>query len=180
MAKLLYSAAMSLDGFITGPDGDMSWLGEFDGPNPLMDDLVPQIGAILAGAGTARGDNPNAGDPDKEGAFSGAYHGPEFVLTHKPPSPPKPGVTYVGDLVSAIVASKEAAGDRYVNVLGANVAKQCIEAGELDEILILLLPVMLGDGVRLFSEPGGRKVRLEHVTRSTVDRATNLWYRVVY
>lgn len=180
MAKLLYSAAMSLDGYITGPGGDMSWLGEFDGPNPLMDDLVPQIGAILAGAGTARGDNPNAGDPEKEGAFSGAYHGPEFVLTHNPPSSAKPGVTYVGDLPSAVAAAKEAAGDRYVNVLGANVAKQCIETGVLDEILTLVLPVMLGDGVRLFDQPGGRTVRLEHVTRSFVDHATNLWYRVVY
>jgi dihydrofolate reductase len=102
------------------------------------------------------------------------------VLTHNPPERPLPGVTYVGDLPSAIAAAKDAAGDKYVNVLGANVGKQCLEAGELDEILTLVVPVLLGDGVRLFDWPGGRTFRLEHLSRSTADQATNLWYRVVY
>ena len=50
MAKLLYSATMSLDGFIAGPGGDMSWLTEYLGPNPLLDELITRIGAVLAGA----------------------------------------------------------------------------------------------------------------------------------
>jgi dihydrofolate reductase len=56
------------------------------------------------------------------------------VLTHRPPDTPVPGVTFVGDLDSGIAAAKAAAGDKYVNVLGANTARQCLEAGVLDEI----------------------------------------------
>ena len=49
MAKFLYSAAMSLDGFIAGPGGDVSWMADYLGPNPVVDELIPQTGAILAG-----------------------------------------------------------------------------------------------------------------------------------
>ena len=63
MAKFLYSAAMSLDGFITGPGGDMSWLAEHIGPNPVVDELITQVGAILAGRRTYGGDDPYKGQP---------------------------------------------------------------------------------------------------------------------
>jgi dihydrofolate reductase len=84
-----------------------------------------------------------------------------------------PGVTFVGDLEKAVAAAKEAAGDRYVNVLGADVARQCLAAGLLDEILMFVAPVLLGDGTRVYDHPGGRKVRLERL------RADEHWYRVV-
>lgn len=44
MAKFLYSAAMSLDGFIAAPDGDMSWMADYLGPNPVVDELINQTG----------------------------------------------------------------------------------------------------------------------------------------
>jgi dihydrofolate reductase len=56
-----------------------------------------------------------------------------------------------------------ASGDKYVGVLGADIGRQCIEQGELDEIFVFIAPVLLGDGVRLFDHPGGRTVKLEHV-----------------
>jgi dihydrofolate reductase len=89
-----------------------------------------------------------------------------------------PGVTFVGDLGSAVAAATAAAGDKYVNVLGASVARQCLEAGVLDEILVLIAPVMLGDGVRLFDHPGGTDVRLERLRVSQAPQATGLWMRV--
>ena len=46
MGKVLYSATMSLDGFIAGPGGDMSWLSEYLGPNPTVDELTGEIGAL--------------------------------------------------------------------------------------------------------------------------------------
>jgi len=55
------------------------------------------------------------------------------VLTHRAPDTPVPGVTFVGDLNSGAAAAKAAAGDRYVNLLGANTAQQCLSAGVLDE-----------------------------------------------
>ncbi|MFC8846941.1 MULTISPECIES: dihydrofolate reductase family protein [unclassified Micromonospora] len=94
MARLLYSATASLDGFIAGPGGDMSWLTEhLTGENPTAERLLANVGAILAGNGTFGGSDPNRGT-DKEGAFGGQYHGPVFVLTHRPPAEPHPGITF--------------------------------------------------------------------------------------
>jgi riboflavin biosynthesis pyrimidine reductase len=180
MARLLYSATMSLDGFIAGVGGDMSWLTEHLGPNPMVDELVSNIGALLVGNRTFRGDDPYTGVEDKEGKpFGGGWSGPQFVLTHHAPDRAVPDVTFVGDLDSGVAAARAAAGDRYVNVLGASVAQQCLDAGVLDEILVLVAPVLLGDGVRLFDRPGGTNVRLERLSVSQVPGATSLWFRVV-
>ena len=178
MGKVLYSVTMSVDGFIAGPGGDMSWLRPYLGPNPLVDALVDDIGALLIGNRTFRGDDPNRGT-DQEGAFSGTWTGPSFVLTHEAPADPVPDVTFVADLASGLAAAREAAEDRYVNVLGADVARQCVEADQLDEVLTIIAPVLLGDGTRLFDHPGGRRVQLERVRVSEVPHATNLWWRVV-
>ncbi|MGH3343622.1 MAG: dihydrofolate reductase family protein [Carbonactinosporaceae bacterium] len=178
MGKMLYSATMSLDGFIAGPGGDMSWLTEHLGPNPTVDDLIPKIGALLVGNRSFRGDDPYKGT-DREGkAFGGGWSGPAFVLTHHAPDTPVPGVTFVGDLDSGVAAARAAAGDKYVNIIGAEVARQCLDAGVLDEILVLIAPVMLGDGVRLLDRPGGTRVKLERLSVTHTPRATNLWLRV--
>ncbi|GAA1592896.1 dihydrofolate reductase family protein [Kribbella sancticallisti] len=179
MAKLLYSVTMSLDGFIAGPGGDMSWMTEYLGPNPEVDELIPRIGALLIGKRTATGDDPLKGQEGEGKAFGGGWEGPEFVVTHDIPGTESPGTTYVGDLPTAVAQAKAAAGDKYVNILGANVAKQCLEAGELDEVLTFIAPVMLGDGVRLFDHPGGRTVRLERLSTNQTPMATSLWFRVL-
>jgi dihydrofolate reductase len=179
MGKMLYSATMSLDGFIAGPGGDMSWLTEHLGPNPTVDELVGKIGALLVGNRTFRGDDPHKGTTNEGKPFGGGWSGPQFVLTHHAPDTPVPGVTFVGDLDSGVAAAKAAAGDKYVNVLGAEVARQCLDAGLLDEILVCIAPVLLGDGVRLFDRPGGTNVKLERVSLSQAPGATNLWLRVI-
>ena len=179
MAKVLYSATMSLDGFIAGPGGDASWMTEYFGPNPLVDDVIPRIGALLVGNRTFRGDDPYKGTVSEGKPFGGGWDGPQFVLTHHAPAIPVPGVIFVGDLGSGLAAAKAAAGDKYVNVLGASTARQCLDAGALDEILVLIAPVLLGDGTRLFDRPGGDKVRLERVSLSQAAQATNMWLRVV-
>ena len=179
MGKVLYSATMSLDGFIAGPGGDMSWLTEHLGPNPTVDALIGQIGALLVGHRTFRGDDPYKGTAKEGQPFGGGWSGPQFVLTHHAPDTPVPGVTFVGDLASGLAAAKAAAGDKYVNVLGAEVARQCLEAGALDEIFVCIAPVLLGDGVRLFERPGGTNVKLERLSLTQAPHATNLWLRVV-
>jgi len=180
MSRLLYSATMSLDGFIAGVGGDMSWLTEHLGAGEgegEIDDLMAGIGALLVGKRTFTGDDPNRGT-DAEGAFGGKWQGPSIVLTHDPPAEATdPDVTFAGDLETAVRVAKEAAGGRYVNVLGANVAKQCLDAGLLDEILVLIAPVLLGDGVRVFQHAGGTNVRLEPIDRQRLG-ATSLWFRV--
>jgi dihydrofolate reductase len=178
MSTMLYSVTMSLDGFIAGPGGDMSWLTGHIAPNPTVDDLIGQIGALLVGNRTFGGDDPYRGTPQEGEPFGGGWSGPQFVLTHHAPEAPVPGVTFVGDLAEAVAQAQAAAGDRYVNILGASTAKQCLEAGLLDEILVCVAPVLLGDGVRLFDHPGGLNVPLERISVSHAPQATNLWFRV--
>ena len=179
MAKFLYSAAMSLDGFIAGSGGDMSWMSDHLGPNPVVDELISRTGAILAGNRTFGGDDPLKGQPGEGEAFGGGWDGPQFVLTHRPPADPIAGVTFVGDIETAIAKSGAAAGDKYVNILGASVAAQCLRAGVLDEVMVTVMPVFLGDGTRLFEYPGGDTVRLDQVSVTHTQQVTNLWYRVI-
>jgi dihydrofolate reductase len=179
MAKMLYSATMSMDGFIAGPGGDMSWLTEHLAPNPTVDEAIGKIGALLVGSRSFHGDDPYKGTEQEGEPFGGGWSGPQFVLTHHPPETPVDGVTFVGDLESGVAAAKGAAGQKYVNVIGADVARQCLAAGLLDELLVCIAPVLLGDGVRLLDLPGGTNVRLERLGLTHAPHATNLWLRVV-
>jgi dihydrofolate reductase len=178
MAKFLYSAAMSLDGFIAGADGDMSWMTDYLGPNPIVDDLITHTGALLVGNRTFGGDDPYKGQQGEGEAFGGGWEGPQFVLTHRPPVEQIPAVTFVGDIDAAIAASRAGAGEKFVNILGASVAAQCLEAGVLDEVVVSVTPVLLGDGTRLFEHAGGKTVRLTPLSVTHTPQVTNLWYRV--
>ncbi len=178
MGKLVYSASMSLDGFIAGAGGDASWMTEYLGPDPVVDDVISQVGALLVGNRTFRGDDPHRDTPREGKPFGGGWEGPQFVVTHHPPGTPVPGVTFVTDLASGVAAAKAAAGDKNVNVLGASIARQCLDAGLLDEILVFITPVLLGDGTRLFERPGGGKIRLQRLRVAEGARMTALWLRV--
>jgi dihydrofolate reductase len=178
MAKLLYSVSMSLDGCIAGPGGDMSWLSEHMGPDPVVEQLIPEVGSILVGRTSFGGDDPLKGQEGEGEAFGGGWEGEQIVLTHHIPADEIPGITFVDDLHEAIRLAEAAAGDGYVNIIGANVAKQVLEAGRLDEVLTFVVPVLLGDGVRLFDHPGGTNVRLEAMRVVQSPLATALWYRV--
>ncbi|MEH1100866.1 dihydrofolate reductase family protein [Micromonospora sp. CPCC 205561] len=118
MSRLQYQCAMSLDGFIAGPDGDMSWLsGRYasaDTPTDVSEagttnPLVAQVGAVLTGNRTYRGDDPNAGT-EREGGYDGQYVGPTVVLTHHVPEVAEVGVTFVNDLEQAISVAKRPPG----------------------------------------------------------------------
>src|ERR1051325_7481655 len=89
-ARTLYSCTMSLDGFLAGPNGDMQWLTRHLGPHPVVDDIVHEIGSLLGGRRTPTGAAPHRGT-DQEGAFGGQWHGPDIVLTHRPPTEPPDG-----------------------------------------------------------------------------------------
>ena len=175
MSKVLYHVTMSLDGFIAAPGDDMSWLhDQVGGANPMVDDMLCQIGALLIGANTFGPASAADGEP-----YGGAWTGPMFVLTHDPAPPAVPGFTFLsGELADAVATAKAAAGDKYVVILGATTAKRCLQAGLLDEILVHVAPVLLGDGVRLYEQAGNGSVRLEWINRSDTSKVTNLWLRV--
>ncbi|WP_134727499.1 dihydrofolate reductase family protein [Amycolatopsis nivea] len=171
MGKLLYSAAMSLDGFIAGPGGDMGWLSPYTGE--AADDLAAEVGALLVGRRTFSGDDPYRGTEGEGKAFGGGWEGPQVVLT-RGDAPVAPGVTFCSSLEEGVATARAAAGEKTVNVLGASVGRACLEAGLLDEVVVVVMPVLLGGGVRLFERPGP-PVRLELLAQ----RGTRLRYRVL-
>jgi dihydrofolate reductase len=170
---VIWHVTMSLDGFIAGPDDDMDPILEYAGPNPVVDELLPTIGAILAGRRSYDVGRREEG----HGAYGGAIEVPTFVLTDRE-APDEKGVTFLsGDIRAAVQTANRAAAGRHLVLLGAHVAEQCLEAHLVDEILVHVAPVLLGDGTRLFGRPGLR-VELDPTHTSRAGRVTNLRYRV--
>src|SRR4051794_41288991 len=92
MTSVIWHATISLDGFLAGPGGDMSWMTFASGANPLGWELVPRIGAIVAGRRTH--DLGLAGDG--AGAYGGSWQGPIVVPTSRPAeASPHPDVVFV-------------------------------------------------------------------------------------
>src|SRR6185437_6733373 len=170
---------MSLDGFIAAAGHVMDWgagrqLADFVGPDEFHA-IAAATGAMLVGRRTADvGDRMEA---EKPGRVDYPFSGPVFVLTHRPPEPPAPELTYLsGDIAEAVAAARRAAGGKNVEILGADVAGQCLRRGLVDEILVYVLPVMLGDGIR-FSAPGLPTIDLQPLSSTPSGDATILRFR---
>jgi dihydrofolate reductase len=104
-----------------------------------------------------------------------------FVLTHHPPEDPEdPEITFLsGELTEAVATAREAAAGRNLELFGADLAAQCLDEGLVDEIVIHLAPILLGDGVRLYGASENRKpVELERTDLAESGRQTSLRFRV--
>jgi len=187
-ASVLYMS-MSLDGYIAGPndepdnpggDGFMrlhEWLadGESGRPPGRAGEMYKEMeatGAVLVGRRTA----------EQAGHYNGNHHGVPIVVVSRRPPPPSvasyPSVTYVTDgIESAMAQAKAAAGDREVLVHGAYTAQGALQAGVLDELQIHQIPVLFGQGRRLFDVLPSR-VELEIVKVIDTPEATQIRYRV--
>jgi dihydrofolate reductase len=177
--KVVVNRAMSLDGFIAGPGDSMGWIFDFVAPDAFRENAAA-TGAMLVGRRTYEvGNRMNAGT-ERGSAASGGYpvSGPTFVMTHEPPDPPDPTVTFLtGDIGEAVATALHAAGEKNLEILGADVAGQCLRRGLVDEILVYVLPVLLGDGIRLAS-PGLGRIDLEPVSSTRSGAVTILRFRV--
>jgi dihydrofolate reductase len=103
------------------------------------------------------------------------------VLTHAidPADEPPGSARFYTDVTACAVEAREAAGDRAVLVHGAGAARALLAAGQLDELELHLVPVLLGGGRRLFEPTGDGQVELELVRRLEGRDVTHLRYRVV-
>jgi dihydrofolate reductase len=182
MSDVLWHTQMSLDGFIAGAGDAMEWAFEdwsdTEEPDETIDAVVRSTGALLVGRRTQ-----DVEDRAQPGFYGGAYKGPFFTLRHNPPAEPPvvKGVTgrFIDvEIGQAVKIAKEAANGANVVILGANVAKQALEADLIDEVLVHVTPVLLGDGVRLFSRPGGSPIRLERTAVQETGQLTALRFRV--
>jgi dihydrofolate reductase len=137
-------------------------------------DEVMATGAVIAGRRTF----------DLAGGWNGDHHDgvPIFVPTHRPPNDPPRGaatITFVTDGIEATVTqAKAAAGDKNVLLHGAATAQQCLRAGLLDELEIHLVPVLLGQGRRLFDHLSADHIELELTRVVDAPGITHLLYRV--
>jgi dihydrofolate reductase len=188
MGKVIYDKSMSVDGFIAGANvrleaglgDDGERLHDWGFKDPAGMELilgeVARLGAVICGRRTYDMSIPHWG-PDGPTASARV---PLFVPSHGVPDDvPDGGVyTFVGDLETAVARAREAAGDRNISVMGADVAGQLLRAGLVDEISVHLVPMLFGTGTPLFRDLD------EHVTLELIERrestfATHLRYRVV-
>ena len=199
MSSTVLYMSMSLDGFIAGPNegpdnalgdgGDRlhEWVfpgaegGDFDaavarlrGVNRQIYDEFMSTGAVVAGRGTF----------EPAGGWGGDHHDgvPIYILSRNPApdwAAGWPAVHYVSDLEAAMRDAKNAAGDKNVLVHGSSIAQSAITAGSLDEIEIHLVPILFGEGRRLFEHLGVELRELERVRVLEGEAGvTHLRYRV--
>src|SRR5215211_8691598 len=186
MGKVATGLSMSLDGFIAGPnDGPHSPLGdggerlfawysggetEYGLPgtelvfkvSPQSVELLREVEDTMGACVTGR----------RTFDISGGWGGrpplgvPTFVVTHTVPQEwvyaGSPFEFVTDGVESAVRQAKAVAGEKNVAVIAASIVQQCIGAGLLDEIVVNLVPVLLGDGVRLFEHLGTEPIELEH------------------
>ena len=181
MGSVIIGATISLDGFMSDRNGDLSLLYpdlEALGQTEMLREEIRATGAVVMGR--------RAYDMAQGDLTGYEFQTPVFVVTHGVPDQTPKGVnsqltvTFVAEGVeSAIAQAKAAAGDKHVMVVGgAETAQQCLRAGLVDEIHMGIVPVLLGDGLRFFAPHADEQVRLERIRIFDSPGRTDLWFRV--
>ncbi len=187
MTKIIYYMIMSLDGFVTAADVSQEhglgiggerlhdWTGHPQA-TALFENSIKETGAVITGR-TTYDNSPGWGLNGPVGEL----RTPTFVLTHRETQPAEGSVyTFVTDGIDSLAKqAKEAAGDKDVSVSGAEVGRQLLQGGHIDEMWISLVPVLFGDGTRLYEHAGGEHIQLELIESISTPGATHLHYRVL-
>ena len=167
-SRVTWGFTASLDGFITGPEQDMAWL---EACPPMEDEvterLAAAVGVIISGRrgyDAAIAQAAERGELTSE-AYGGAWSGTEIILTHRPEElADDPSVIALDvDVAEAIRRARSLADGKDVQIISADIARQALELGLVDELQVFSAPVLLGDGTRAFSAPGGRRIDWELV-----------------
>lgn len=196
MSKVIAGIMTSVDGYITGPDdGPGSGLGtggerlhnwafggrwsyetgptgEMAGEDKAwMDEAMGGLGAVIAGRWTY--------EAAEHWEDKNPWGVPFFIVTHRPEEQPEgDAFVFVAGLVEAVDRAKAAAGEKDVHLMGgADVIRQGLAAGLVDELTVIIAPVVLGGGKRLF-EGFGRDLELEHKGVRQSTHATFIDYAV--
>jgi len=197
MSKVTAGITTSVDGYVVGPDdGPGKGLGVggerlhnwvFGGPwtydtdtegeptgedKEWLEQAMAGLGAVVGGRWTYEAAD-HWGDTNPWGL-------PFFIVTHRPEEQPAGAAfTFVDGVEAAVAQAKQAAGDKDVNVMGgADVIRQALEAGLVDELTIIVAPVVLGGGKRLF-EGFTTSLDLKHLGVRQSPHATFIDYQVL-
>jgi len=197
MTKVLAGITTSIDGYVAGPDdragqglghgGERLHYWVFGGPWTYADEddlgeatgddaewlaeAMSRIGAVVSGRWTYEAANHWGGE--------NPWQLPLFIVTHRPEEEPDgAGFTFVSGVEEAVERARVAAGDKDVHVMGgADVIRQALAAGLVDELTIIVAPVILGGGKRLF-DGFTQSLELEHIGVRQSPFATFVDYRV--
>ncbi len=183
MAKVIIGMAMSLDGFVNDRNGSVNRLYpdlEALRKTEILQEAIRMTGAVVMGR--------DAYDMAK-GDFTGyEFQVPIFVLTHHVPEKVAKGENVkfkfnfiIDGIESAMEKAKAAAGDdKCVTVVGgADTFQQCINKRLFDVLEIDLVPILLGDGLRLFEHINVEHIQLENTAVIESAGVTHLRYRLV-
>ena len=184
MGKVIAGMTVSLDGFINDRSGSAEKLSpDFEEllETPSFKQMIKDTGAVIMGRHVYEMADPFLWINDDY-----EFQVPLFILTHRPPEKYPKGndnltVTFVTDGVeSAIAQARKAAGDKMVQIIGgANTIQQCLNSGLCDELLIDVMPVLLGKGLRLFENIDTDKLTLERTkVESITPMRTSITFRV--
>jgi len=196
MTKVTAAITTSVDGYVAGPnDGPGNGLGDggerlhywvFGGPwtyaeeprgeatgedAAWLSETIATMGAVVGGRSTYEASG-HWGDENP-------WEVPFFIVTHRPEEEPAGGAfTFVSGVREAVERAAQAAGDKDVHVMGgADVIRQALEAGLVDELTVIVAPVVLGGGKRLF-DGFSESLELEHLGARQSRYATFIDYRV--
>ncbi|MFI6581013.1 dihydrofolate reductase family protein [Embleya sp. NPDC050493] len=197
MATVRAEKTMSLDGFIADPSDDVAHLfgwysnGNVETPAPgggmtfrtseasarHLRELFVNTGAVVTGRRLF----------DRTDGWGGSHPigVPVFVVTHHIPHgwvdahPDAPFTFVTTGVRDAVAGARAAAGDLSVGVGGADIVRQCLNAGLVDEIVVNLVPVLLGAGIRFFDHLADTPVELAATRVIEGRRVTHLYFRVV-
>ena len=172
MGKVIAGMSMSLDGYINDQNGSVEKLyADFSElhDSPLFKEMIKNTGAVVMGRNVYE-----MADPFEWANDEYEFQTSIFVPTHKPPTKYPPGngklkFVFVTDgLASAISQAKKIAGDKDVQVIGANTIQQCLDAGLCDELQMDIMPVLLGKGKKMFDHIDFENIKLERIKVETV------------
>jgi dihydrofolate reductase len=172
--------AMSLDGFIAGPGHDMSWIGgaEYDSSSQLADEVARSTGVVLAGRGwreVAGADDGGLPSPESTEALVRTGCGLDTSSGTARVRPYGGGGLGPGDCAGA---GRGIRRGQAVSIFGADVARLVPAFGRLDEIIVQIVPIVLGNGVRPFGEAPSPRVRQERTYVGTSGTLSDIRLRV--
>lgn len=198
MGKVKCSIAVSLDGYVAGPNqsfekpmGDIPknllhrWMFEEPEKHKAELDSLTNAGAFIMGSNMYVPQDKRI-DDDWKGWWGDTppYHAPVFVLTHydREPIVMEGGTTFyfvTDGIVSALEQAKLAAGDRDISIAGgANTVNQYLAADLLDELWLHIAPTIIGDGAKLFEGVSG--LQLKPLESRSTDLVTHVRYEVLH
>ena len=171
--KVLWSFTMSLDGFVAGPNHEMGWMTGFTVRPGLIEEYIESTGAVLGGRAGWDGVVGNSRP------WGGAWSGPIFVLTHHPEdATPADGVTFLNcGPAEAVRIALAAADGKDLGVFSPTIGAQLLDLDLIDEIDIHIAPILLGDGIRLYHNPGSEPIRLHRLDDADPASAVRVRYR---